>query len=345
MSDVYAHWRARLKTGADLGDPSLPYLPGTNHDTPQPGMYRVRERKGGDLVPMQVWLTDQDGKVAHVWADDLEVRGTIDNARVSLATLEQRWHWAKPVTKDAFSYFKENGRWEDDAPGIGDNSGDLTPLDELQDYMEQAGAWIKGREIADEKTAEQAGNMIGHLASLKSKVDKEREAKVRPHLDAQRDINKEYKPHIEAADNLIRKIKDASTAWLAAERRRKEAEARAAYEAEQKRLAEERAQREAEREAYLKANPIAEFSEPEPDPEPELPMAPEPVKVAIGGARGRKVSLRTFTVHEIADVDKVFQHFRQSIEVHEVLQRLVNAAYKRGDQVPGVKTRTEERAA
>lgn len=342
--DAYAHWRERLKTGAELGSADLPYLPGTNHDTPQPGMYRVRERKGGDLVPMQVWLTDGSGGVSHVWAEGLTICGTINGERASLGTLEQRWHWAKPVTKDAFNHYREKGHWPDDIPTIGDNSGNLTPMEELHDYIEQASTWIEDRKIEDVQTANQAGNYVGKIAALRLALDKEREAKVRPHLDAQNQINGEYNPLIKAAKDLEATIKRAMDAFAVAEKRRQEAEARAKYEAEQMRLAEERAKAEAERQEYLKANPIAAFTE----PEPELPMAPpppEPVKVSLGGAHGKRITLRTVTEFVLVDYDAVVQALKNNPKVIEVITSVAKAQAKAGVVVPGVEARQVEKVA
>lgn len=343
--DAYAHWKARLKTGAELGTADLPHLPGTAYDTPQPGLYRVREFKDGPLVPMQVWLVDEAGQVSHTWRDGLTLCGTINGERATIGKLGQRWTWAKPVTKAAKTHFDEHGHWPDDIPTIGDNSGNLTPLEELNDYIEQAADWIKGREIKDAQTANQAGNYIGKIASLRLKLDKEREAKVRPHLEAQNQINGEYNPLIKAAKDLETQIKRAMDAFAAAEKRRLEAEARAKYEAEQKRLAEERAKQEAERAAYLKANPIAQFTEPELEREPELPMAPEPVKVSLGGAHGKRITLRTVTEYELVDYDAVVQALKNNPKVIEVITSVAKAQAKAGIDVPGVKAVQREKVA
>lgn len=342
--DVYAHWRERLKTGAELGTVDLPHLPGTAFDEPQPGLYRVRESKGGPLVPMQIWLADETGKAAHVWQEGLSTRGTINGEQVAWGTLTQRWMWATPVTKADKAHYDEHGHWPDDIPTIGDNSGDLTPMEELRDYIEQASSWIKGREITDEVTAHQAGNYVGKIAALRSSLDKERKAKVEPYLKAQREINGEYNPLIEAAENLEKLIKRAMDGFAAAEKRRREAEARAKYEAEQKRINEERAKQEAERAEYLKANPIAEFT----DPEPELPIAappPEPVKVALGGAHGKRITLRQVTEYVLVDYDAVVQALKNNPKVIEVITSVAKAQAKAGVHVPGVEARQVERVA
>jgi hypothetical protein len=332
--DVYAHWRERLKTGAELGTPGLPYLPGTSHDEPQPGLYRVREMKGGPLVPMQIWLVNQDGATMHTWDDGLELRGTIAGLKSSVANLGQRWMWAHPVSKADKAHFDEHGHWPDDIPKIGDNSGNVTPLEELQDYIEQAVKWIDGREIKDAQTANQAGNYVGKIAALRLAIDKEREAKVRPHLDAQQQINGEYNPLIKTAKDLETKIKRAMDTFAATEKRRLEAEARAKYEAEQKRIAEERA-------AYLAANPIAEYTE----PEPELPMAPEPVKVALGGAHGNRITLRSVTEYVLVDYDAVVQALKNNPKVIEVITSVAKAQAKAGVVIPGIEARQVERVA
>lgn len=344
--DVYAHWRERLKTGDELGTPGLPYLPGTNHDSPQPGLYRVREHKTGPQVPMQVWLVNENGTTVHVWQDGLQIRGTINGEQATVAKLSQRWTWAKPVSKADKAHYDEHGHWPDDIPAIGDNSGNLTPLEELRDYIEQAAKWIKDRKIEDAQTANQAANYIGKIAALRIKIDKEREVKVRPHLDAQKQINGEYNPLIKQAETLEAQIKRASDAFAIAERKRLEAEQRKQYEAEQKRIAEEQAAKEAERAAYLAANPIAEFTDPE--PEPELPMAPpppEPVKIALGGAHGKRITLRTVTEYELVDYNAVVQFLKDNPKVVELITSIAKAQAKAGVAVPGVVAKQVEKVA
>lgn len=346
MTDVYAHWRHRLKTGAELGTKDVPHLPGTNYDYPQPGLYRVREHKGGPQVPMQVWLVDNEGHTIHAWTEGLETRGTINGEQASLAKLSQRWTWATPVSKDAKAHYDEHGHWPDDIPKIGDNSGNVTPLEELQDYIEQASEWIKGRKIEDLQTANQAANYIGKIAALRSKIDKEREAKVRPHLDAQNQINGEYNPLIKAAKELEATIKRASDAFAIAESNRLKAEAAAKYAAEQKRLADERAKAEAERAEYLKANPVAAFTDPEPEPElPIAPPPPEPVKLALGGAHGKRVTLRTVVEYELTDYDAVVQFLKTNPKVIELITQIAKAQAKAGVAVPGVVAKQVERVA
>jgi len=343
--DVYAHWRERLKTGAELGTPGLPYLPGTNQDDPQPGLYRVRENKGSPLVPMQIWLVNADGATMHTWDDGLELRGTIAGLKSSVANLGQRWMWAHPVSKADKAHYDEHGHWPDDIPKIGDNSGNVTPIEELQDYIEQAVKWIDGREIKDAQTANQAGNYVGKIAALRLAIDKEREAKVRPHLDAQQQINGEYNPLIKTAKDLETQIKRAMDAFAATEKRRLEAEARAKYEAERAKAEAERARAEAERAEYLKANPIAEFTDPEPEREPELPMAPEPVKVSLGGAHGKRITLRTVTEYELVDYNATVQFLKDNPKVVELITSIARAQAKAGVAVPGVVAKQVEKVA
>lgn len=342
MTDIYAHWRYRLKHGTADGSPVLPTMYGGTPEDPQPGMYRTRLSKNGPIVPVQIWLTDENGNAVAEWKDGLKLAGAINREPATEKQIAERWIWLEPIRKDAFTHYVEKGHWPDDIPTIGDNSGDLTPMAELLDVIEQGSTWIKDREITDEVTAHQAGNYVGKISALRLTVDKEREAKVRPHLDAQNQINGEYNPIVKAAKDLEIQIKRAMDGFAASEKRRREAEARAKYEAEQKRINEERAKQEAERAEYLKANPIAEFT----DPEPELPIAappPEPVKVALGGAHGKRITLRQVTEYVLVDYDAVVQALKNNPKVIEVITSVAKAQAKAGVHVPGVEARQVER--
>src|SRR5690606_23282189 len=128
------------------------------------------------------------------------------------------------------------------------------------------------------------------LLDLGKKADKERDEKKRPHLEAGRAIDAEYKPLVEAATSAANAIRDVLTQWMRAEEARQRAEAEAKRKAEEERIAKERAE-------YLAANPIAEHTE-----EPPLPLAPvEPPKVQAGGQSGRRAGLRTQVRYEIED--------------------------------------------
>ena len=75
------------------------------------------------------------------------------------------------------------------------------------------------------------------------------------------------------------------------------------------------------------------------------PPPPEPVKVQAGGQRGKKMALRTYTVHEVTDYAAALAWAKDDPKVIEAVTAVCVAAARAGKAVPGVTTREEERAA
>lgn len=307
-------------------------------DQPQCGYFKMRRGRGGAWIPVAI-ITGRDGDQIALVGAERERRDPLDI-----------WSYCagNPVPQaDAKHAFQNNNEWPGDAPTIGDNAekAGVGPLELLSDYIGTATAWFKKiGKIEDEKAANQAANYATELLRLKSEADRERDSKVRPHLEAQRQINGEYKPVIEDAEALAKQIKRACDDWLRAEKRRLEEEARKKYEAERKAAEEERQRLEAERAKKMAEDPVAAMTE----PEPELPMAPpppEPVKVQVGGQRGRKMSLRTVTVYEISDYQAALAFAAEHPDVRAAVEKVCRAAAKAGEKVPGLVVKQEERAA
>ena len=85
----------------------------------------------------------------------------------------------------------------------------------------------------------------------------------------------------------------------------------------------------------------------EPEPLPALPVAPEPVKIQVGGGIGRKAGLKTVYVGRILDWQKVLQHFSGHQQIRDLLQKLVDADVRLNKaqcSIPGVEI-VEERVA
>lgn len=326
MTDEFAWWRRALAGEKQPIDA----------DTPQSGFYRKREHKDGPWLPVMIRFAD----------GALRCRVGSDSSVDPLTV----WTYCagNPVSKEAAAYaFKNGNKWETDAPSIGDNSGNATPLELLRDYIETARAWFKGKKLDTQKAVDEAANYANELIRLKGVADKERDALVRPHLTAQREINSKYNPEIENAETLAKTIKRGCDDFMRAEKKRLEDEQRAKYMAEMKAAEEARKAVEAQRAKQLADDPIAALTSPEIEM-PELPMgpkAPEPVKVQAGGQRGKKMALRTYTVHEVTDYAAALNWAKTDPKVIETVTSVCVAAARAGQTVPGVTTRQEERAA
>jgi hypothetical protein len=309
MTDALQFWRDAL-AGKEVE---------INADKPQHGYYKARKGKDGPWTPIAIW--EKDGALVARFGGEMT-----DPLKI--------WTWCagNPVTKEDAKYAFEQGRFPGEI-AIGHNSGDLSLADEINEAAAQAAEWLKSNAISAKVTADMAANMRARLLDLGKKADKERDEKKRPHLEAGRAIDAEYKPLVETATSAANQLRDALTAYMRAEEAKQRAEAEAKRKAEQERLDKERAER-------IAANPIAEFTE-----EPPLPLAPiEPPKVQAGGQAGRKAGLRTVTRFELTDYAAALAHVKDHKDVIAAVEKACFAMAKAGAEVPGVK-RIEERVA
>ena len=313
MTDAYQFWRDAL-AGKEVK---------ISADYPQPGYYKARKGKGGPWTPVAIW--EKDGALVARFGPEM-------------ANPLDIWTWCagNPVAKEDAKKAFETGIF----PGeIGHNSGDLSLAEEIDDAINRAAEWQKSTKITDKVTADTAANMRQRLLDLSKKADKERDEKKRPHLEAGRAIDAEYKPLVEAATSAANSIRDMLTQWMRAEEAKQRAEAEAKRKAEMERIAKEQA----ERAAKMAADPIAALTDPE--PEPPLPLAPiEPPKVQAGGQAGRKAGLRTVVRFEIEDYAAALAHVTNHKDVISAVEKACFAMAKAGATVPGVK-RIEEKVA
>lgn len=307
MSDEFQPWRDRLagkRKDVDI-------------NTPEPGFYRMRAGKDGPWMPVAIWTKDGQlvCRVGATMRDPAEV-----------------WSWCKPVEKDAAKAAFETGKWPGDID-IGHNSGDLTLAEQIADTAEQAEAFLR-QPISDDVRRDMGQNYRTKLTELGGRYDKEREAKIQPHLEAQRQINAEYKPVIDRAKDIAARLRVVVGKYMAEQedKLRKEAEARAA--AENARIAAEHA-------AAAKAAEVSAANEPPPAP---TFVAPAEVKVQAGGQRGKKAGLKTQKVYSIDDYAATLAHVKDHADVVAAVQKVAFQQARAGATVPGVKV-TEERVA
>lgn len=303
--DDYQFWRDAL-----AGKPVE-----INEHNPQPGYYKIRDGKGGPWVPVAIW------------------NDALSNTMVCRVGAERRdphkvWLWAakNPVGKDDAKHAFETGRF----PGeIGHNVGDLSLTEEIDDAAKQAIAWLEREGITSASAKDMAANWKDRLLDLRKRADLERETEKRPHLEAGRAVDAKWQPIIELARIAADRLRDALTIYMRKELAEQEAK-----------RAEELARQKAEREAYLKANPMAEFTSEAPPV-----VEPEPAKVQAGGQRGRKTGLRTVTRVVVKDHAAALAFFADREEVRELIQKLAERAGKAGITVPGTEIVTEKVAA
>ncbi len=312
---------------------------------PQQGFYKMRLGKGGPWVPIAIW--EKDGEMVAMRGDGKGGRTRVDPNDI--------WTYVagNPVKQAEAKYAFEHGTWEGDAPTIGDNSREYEDTfegisAEHEDYKELVLAFLadveKAGGIKDKVKADQASNMADAIGSVKGgiakRADEMREALVRPHLEAQREINGKFKPLIDEAKSYDSQLRRLAGAWAKAEQDRlqkiadekarvvREAAEKAAREA----LEKERARAAAEHpntEAGLVPNVV----------EPVIPtVVAERVTVHVGGQRAAKRSLKTKLVAHIDDYEAALQHFKNAGDVRDAVAMLAQRAVKAGmKDIPGIK--------
>jgi len=308
MSDEFQNWRDAL-AGKEVA---------LHADLPHPGYYRMRERKDGPWLPVAIWTKD----------------GVL-TARVGPNKRDPFDIWTRcakhPVKmEDAKSVFGGSA-WPGEI-GIGHNSGNASLAEEINETVTQALDWLRDTGVTDKVTMDMAANYRAKLLDLSKKADGERDAKVRPHLEAQREINAEYKPLVDSAKTAAETVRGALTVYMAAEQEkaRKAAEEAARVENE-KRAAEHRKAMEAQKSSAA----------PEPPPVPIF-VAPEPVKIQAGGQRGKKASLREMTRWRVDDYAATLAYVKDHPEIKAAVEKIAFAQARTGASVPGVSSYIEQ---
>lgn len=321
QTDPYTYWRKALNG----------VVSPISADHPQLGRYRMRRGKDGPYQPVAIF--EMDGKiqaaVGKEFVDPLDI-----------------WTWCadKPVSEADYKYAMANGSWPGDAPAIGDNSkhygvGFDGLKAELDDYgamcREFLAAIDKAGGIKTKTDADKASNMADAIGDVKGgiarRIEEEREAKVRPHIDAQKEINGKYKPLVAEGEEIAKELRYASGKWAKAEQARLQ---KIADEAASMARAEAAAKAKAEREAWEREQKRQPTAPVEPPPAAAPEIVAETVRIQVGGQRGAKRSLKTKKVAKITDPSAALAFFAGSQEITDVVSKLAQRAVDAGMPTP-----------
>lgn len=328
MADEFQFWR-----DAVAGKPVI-----ITADDPQSGYYKMRDGRNGAWLPVAIW-THEGRLVARVASEK----------RDPLAI----WTFCagNPVKKEDAKHAFETGSWSDmptDLPASNMPSDPLEALKaEIADKEAQAEALLaSGAAEKNEAGANKARNIQAKLLDLKKRADEMFEAEKAP-IRAQASAIDEKFRFRDAAKTVADRLRKAYERFAKAEEDRLRAEAQKKFEAE--RAAAEVARKAAEeaQAKLLREDPIAALTS-TPDPLPELPIAPEPVKVQIGGGFGRKAGLKTEWLAQVEDYAAATGHFADHPDVKALIDKLANKAVKAAKgaiSIPGVKVIEDRRAA
>lgn len=330
----YDFWQRAL-AGEEVGGPTLPIHDGEAH----PGFYRKRASRAGAFLPVAIW--EHEGALIAL----------VDGKQADPAEV---WSYCCrfPVTNEAYNIRVETGMWPDEdgavaasltpaaSQEIGANNPPIDdPATEIQRKIDTAAANAKDYEkIEDDETAGKAQSVRSRLLELAGEADKAREALKRPHLDANKAIDSKWQPIVKAGELAANKIRETLSAFATAQRKKaEEAAAQAEKIARGRALAEAKAAEDAAN-AAAKGGPA-----PPPLPPAPEPVAPPPaVPTQIGGAYGRKASVRTIRVAKVVDQDKAYAAMRTHKELVEFIAKLAQRAIDKGVAVDGVTVEERE---
>lgn len=321
----WAWWQKALANPAEIGK-SLPVHDGDA----QQGYYRAKN-KDKTFDPVAIFYPEGSDKlVAYRKGKDVDA-GTI-------------WSFCcrHPVSYEAYLSAMSGKGWPDDdktvaeqinapAPTIGDNSGDVSQVDEISDQIEAAlagmSAYVK---IDDDATAKKALSLRNRLNELSNQADKIRKAEKEPHLAAGKAVDEMWQPLVKKAKAGADEVRNAIGAWETEKyNRQREAERKA----EEARIAAERAAREEEGETAVLDAPKVE-TQPAPPAEPI-----GQVQATYGKAAS--VSVKT-VVDQITDYPKLAVYMSQHPELQELLRKLAQRALDAGrTNIPGITTKEE----
>lgn len=320
---TYDFWEAQLKEENYTSD-----LPGDEfYYSPQPGFYKKRTGRDGPWEPIAFW--EQDGNIVAS-----NPRGAIDAV--------ENWSWcmANAITEEEYRFYEKNGRWSGECE-VGHNNppdGFEEMKSQTQEIIAKAEQWLDERIISTQSDADKATGFQQALSKLSKQADNERKEKKKPHFEAGKKIDADYKPLIEEPKSTISKLKSCLTVFLRAEKKKNDERERLEQIEAAKKIAEaEKIKNDAE-----KKNLTAKEEKIVKEGEAAVAFPVRKKKVSAGGNTGRKLTLRKVKRGEIVDYDKLLNALKDRDEIKDLVQSLANRAAKAGVELDGMKIVEEQ---
>jgi hypothetical protein len=306
----------------------------------QQGYYRVRQ-KDGQWEPVAIFFPEGSDQIV-AYRDGKEVEA------------DRIWTFAcrNPITYEAYQKAVAGGGFDDEPPaprGIGDNSGDMEPLDaikvELAGEVEQVAGFIK-KAVETQAEADRLGIWAKRLADLAKRADNHRVVEKEPHLAASRAVDDKWREPIADAKDWAAKAKKHVEPFLIAQKRAEEERQRkAAEEATRLRQEAEKAARAARENQEDQNREKARY-----EADVALQAARDAEKEAEArkvnaGRIGAKVSIRTEKVGVVTDYAKAAAALvaMNHKDLIAVIDQLAQRAAKAGMPFDGMEIRTEEK--
>lgn len=301
--DPYEWYIAALEGNAPPIDPTVAPC----------GYFRLPNREGG-FEPLTVWLDDAGEKWAqrgagdpiHVSAPPQEVRdGLTTGGEEGFVRELMAYAMRYPVDVDLyFDVLEGRKNWPDLPPPlpVTYSNAPADPLEAAKQELEaeriEVERFLK-TPIADQERADLAANWANRLADLESRIEAKRVELKKPHDEAGKAVQKNWKPLVDTAGVLKAQLKASTTKFL---------------------------QDKAREEAIARAK-LAEAGE-------VLPTGAPPPRA---GTAGRTVSVATIYRAQIEDYPAALAFFAEREEVRELVQSLANRIIAAKGEVPGCK--------
>lgn len=336
---TYDWWKKALADPSKIGGKGLPIHDGN----PQPGFYRMRDREGGDMIPVAIWENKAGEIVAKVGS---EMAKNADDV----------WTWCcrHPVTEKVYRSVVEGGAWPDSAPvnevvrGMGDNLPE-DPFEalklEIAGEVEIANELLK-KGIKSDDDADALANLAKRFTTLKNRADKMFDVEKEPWRIGGKAVDDKFRDARGTTGEFAETIKKTLDKYLKMKRDEEAARVRrAAEEAEAKRRAAEEAERKAMQEARSADEArIADERAARLRREAEEAESEAKARPVSAGRTGSKVVLRTFKSAKIVDFDKLVDALKKHPDFKEFVQTMADRAARQNIELDGMEIVTEERA-
>jgi len=187
------------------------------------------------------------------------------------------------------------------------DGANMTPFDahqlNIDDLTVEAKAWLDGKAVESPEEAEALETLLDMARKAVKAADDARTVEKKPHLDAGKAVDAQWKPLIDAAQRIVDGCKKALTPWNIKEAERKAEIARKAAE-------EAEAQRQAEVEATRAASATGTLTDAEQaDQQAEAAKQAERVAKAAQKAATSGLGLRTTYRPELTDPKAAIAHY------------------------------------
>lgn len=296
-------------------------------NTPLPGFYKAKKHKEAPWHPVAIWYEgDKCTAIDH--------QGQID--------VSKAWPWCAkyPITEDDFRYYEQHGKWQGECE-VGHNNppNDFEELEsQIQEVIAKAENWLDGRTITTTADADKAAGFQQTLSKLSKQADNERKEKKKPHLEAGKKVDADYKPLIDEPKGTITKLKSCITVFLRAEQKKADEKARQEQIEAAKKIAEAEKIKADEEKKNLTAREEKIVQE----AEVAVAAPVQKTKVSAGSNTGRKVTLRKVTSAQVVDYEKLLEVLKNREEIKDVVYSLANRAAKSGVELDGMKIIEEQ---